>query len=39
MKRKAHATRSIASAKEEDIEVIRAEAIENLNTSNSLATK
>lgn len=34
-----HATRSIASVKEEDVEIIRAEAMESLNTSKSLATK
>jgi hypothetical protein len=35
----AHATRSIASAKEEDVEIIRAEAMESLKSSKSLATK
>lgn len=34
-----HATRSIASIKEEDIKNIRAEAMEALSPSNSLATK
>lgn len=34
-----HATRSIASVKEEDVEIIRAEAMESLKTSKSLATK
>ena len=34
-----HATRSIASSKEEDIKNIRAEAMETLSSSNSLATK
>jgi len=34
-----HANRSIASVKEEDIEVIRAEALETLKSAKSLATK
>ncbi len=34
-----HATRSIASAKEEDVQLIRAEAVETLKSANSLATK
>lgn len=33
------ASRTIASAKEEDVEVIRSEVIENLKSTNSLATK
>lgn len=35
----AYATRSIASIKEEDVKAIRNEAIETLNSANSLATK
>ena len=34
-----HAARAIASAKEEDVEVIRTELMETLNSANSLATK
>lgn len=34
-----HATRSIASAKEEDVQIIRAEAVETLKSAKSLATK
>lgn len=33
------ATRSIASAKEEDVEAIRAEAVETLKSVNTFATK
>lgn len=33
------ASRTIASAKEEDVEVIRSEVIETLKSANSLATK
>jgi len=34
-----HATRSIASAKEEDVQIIRAEAVDTLKSAKSLATK
>lgn len=34
-----HAGRTIASVKEKDVEVIRAEALESLKSSKSLATK
>ena len=34
-----HAARSIASAKEEDVQIIRAEAVDTLKSAKSLATK